>query len=53
MGTIVEQCVPPLAAGDRLTRAKFLRRWEGYLNEVTLDEMTAEPCRGYKPASTR
>lgn len=30
MGTIVEQCVPPLAAGDKLTRAEFLRRWEAH-----------------------
>jgi hypothetical protein len=28
MGTIVEHCVPPLEAGDKLTRAEFLRRWE-------------------------
>ena len=30
MGTIVEECVPPLEAGDRLTRAEFLRRWEAH-----------------------
>ena len=30
MGTIVEQCVPPLTAGDKLTRAEFLRRWEAH-----------------------
>ena len=30
MGTIVEQCVPPLEAGDKLTRAEFLRRWEAH-----------------------
>lgn len=30
MGTMVEQCVPPLEAGDKLTRAEFLRRWEGH-----------------------
>jgi Uma2 family endonuclease len=30
MGTIVQQCVPPLVAGDKLTRAEFLRRWEAH-----------------------
>jgi Uma2 family endonuclease len=28
MATVVEQCVAPLQAGDKLTRAEFLRRWE-------------------------
>jgi hypothetical protein len=28
MATIVQQRIPPLAAGDKLTRAEFLRRWE-------------------------
>ena len=30
MGTSVEQCVPPLEAGDKLTRNEFLRRWEAH-----------------------
>jgi hypothetical protein len=30
MGTRVEQCVPPLEAGDRLTRDEFLRRWQAH-----------------------
>lgn len=30
MGTAGEQQVPPLAAGDKLTRAEFLRRWEAH-----------------------
>jgi hypothetical protein len=30
MGTKIEQRVPPLEAGDRLTRAEFLRRWEAH-----------------------
>jgi Uma2 family endonuclease len=30
MGTTVEQRVPPLEAGDHLTRAEFLRRWEAH-----------------------
>jgi hypothetical protein len=30
MGTKVEQRVPPLETGDRLTRAEFLRRWEAH-----------------------
>jgi Uma2 family endonuclease len=30
VGTIVEQGVPPLEAGDHLTRAEFLRRWEAH-----------------------
>ncbi len=28
MSTTVEQRIPPLVAGDKLTRAEFLRRWE-------------------------
>ncbi|HEV3339965.1 MAG TPA: Uma2 family endonuclease [Pirellulales bacterium] len=28
MAIITEQCVPPLSAGDQLTREEFLRRWE-------------------------
>jgi Uma2 family endonuclease len=28
MATVIEQRIPPLVAGDRLTRAEFLRRWE-------------------------
>src|SRR5262249_2518493 len=28
MSVAIEQCVPPLAAGDKLTRDEFLRRWE-------------------------
>ena len=28
MSTAIEQRVPPLVAGDKLTRAEFLRRWE-------------------------
>jgi hypothetical protein len=28
MATISEQRVPPLVAGDKLTRAEFMRRWE-------------------------
>jgi Uma2 family endonuclease len=28
MSTAVEQRIPPLVAGDKLTRAEFLRRWE-------------------------
>src|SRR5260370_1099603 len=30
MSTAVEQRIPPLVAGDKLTRAEFLRRWEAY-----------------------
>lgn len=30
MGAIVKQRIPPLAAGDKLTRAEFLRRWEAH-----------------------
>jgi len=30
MATAVEQQVPPLAAGDKLTREEFLRRWEAH-----------------------
>ena len=30
MGTMVEDGVPPLEAGDKLTRAEFLRRWEAH-----------------------
>lgn len=30
MGTMVEHCIPPLEAGDKLTRAEFLRRWEAH-----------------------
>src|SRR5260370_11775547 len=28
MATAIEESVPPLVAGDKLTRAEFLRRWE-------------------------
>jgi hypothetical protein len=30
MATAVEQRVPPLVAGDKLTRSEFLRRWEAH-----------------------
>jgi Uma2 family endonuclease len=30
MATATEQRVPPLVAGDKLTRAEFLRRWEAH-----------------------
>jgi Uma2 family endonuclease len=30
MGIMAEQRVPPLEAGDHLTRAEFLRRWEAH-----------------------
>lgn len=30
MATVIEQEAPPLAAGDRLTRAEFLRRWHSH-----------------------
>ena len=30
MATAIEQCVPPLATGDHLTREEFLRRWEAH-----------------------
>jgi Uma2 family endonuclease len=30
MATVVEKSVPPLVAGDKLTRAEFLRRWEAH-----------------------
>ena len=30
MATIVKQRIPPLAPGDKLTRAEFLRRWEAH-----------------------
>jgi hypothetical protein len=30
MATALEQRVPPLAAGDKLTRAEFMRRWEAH-----------------------
>src|SRR5437016_14430559 len=30
MSIPVKERVPPLAAGDRLTRAEFLRRWEAH-----------------------
>jgi Uma2 family endonuclease len=30
MSTKVEQRIPPLIAGDKLTRAEFLRRWEAH-----------------------
>src|SRR5437868_101206 len=30
MSTAIEQRVPPLEAGDRLTREEFLRRWEAH-----------------------
>ncbi len=30
MATAIEQCIPDLVAGDKLTRAEFLRRWEGH-----------------------
>jgi hypothetical protein len=38
MGTMVQQCVPPLVAGDKLTRAEFLRRWEAH-PEIKLAEL--------------
>src|ERR1700730_10266854 len=30
MATVSEKCVPPLVAGDKLTREEFLRRWEAH-----------------------
>src|SRR6266581_1579330 len=30
MATVVDESVPPLCPGDRLTRAEFLRRWEAH-----------------------
>src|SRR5256885_8011880 len=30
MATVVEQQVPPLERGDKLTRAEFMRRWEAH-----------------------
>jgi hypothetical protein len=30
MATVIEESVPPLGAGDKLTRAEFLRRWEAH-----------------------
>ncbi|HUY35705.1 MAG TPA: hypothetical protein VMV69_23380 [Pirellulales bacterium] len=30
MATVIGQRVPPLAAGDKLTREEFLRRWEAH-----------------------
>src|SRR5438445_5843231 len=30
MATAVEERIPPLAAGDKLTREEFLRRWEAH-----------------------
>ncbi len=30
MATTIERAVPPLAAGDKLTRAEFLERWEAH-----------------------
>src|SRR5438876_9187664 len=30
MSTTVEQRIPDLVAGDKLTRAEFLRRWEAH-----------------------
>jgi hypothetical protein len=30
MATTLEERVPPLAAGDKLTREEFLRRWEAH-----------------------
>src|SRR5437879_10170620 len=30
MATVVEERVPPLAAGDKLTRDEFLRRWTAH-----------------------
>src|SRR5260370_10407939 len=30
MATAIEESVPPLGAGDKLTRAEFLRRWEAH-----------------------
>jgi hypothetical protein len=30
MLTAIEQRIPPLVAGDKLTRAEFLRRWEAH-----------------------
>src|SRR5229473_3342996 len=30
MSTTIEQRIPPLVAGDKLTRDEFLRRWEAH-----------------------
>src|SRR5260370_13068226 len=30
MATAIEESVPPLNAGDKLTREEFLRRWEAH-----------------------
>ncbi len=30
MATVTETTIPPLAAGDKLTRDEFLRRWEAH-----------------------
>jgi hypothetical protein len=30
MATVAEECVPPLAFGDKLTRDEFLRIWEAH-----------------------
>src|SRR5437016_962057 len=30
MSTAIEQRIPPLVAGDKLTRGEFLRRWEAH-----------------------
>jgi hypothetical protein len=34
----IEQCAPPLAAGDKLTREEFLQRWELH-PEITRAEL--------------
>jgi Uma2 family endonuclease len=38
MATVVELRVPPLAAGDKLTREEFMRRWEAH-PEIRLAEL--------------
>jgi len=38
MATATELRVPPLAAGDKLTREEFLRRWEAH-PEIKLAEL--------------
>jgi len=38
MATAVERRVPPLAAGDKLTREEFMRRWEAH-PEIKLAEL--------------
>jgi Putative restriction endonuclease len=38
MATIVQEPIPPLGSGDRLTRQEFLRRWEAH-PEIKLAEL--------------